>query len=193
MRMNYLVLVNKNKKIPDDYDISNHLVKIQNHYDKDHYYLIEENAYKMFEELRSDLLKNDNIRIELTSAYRSIERQQDIWNQFLELYGEEYNKTHVAVPGYSEHHTGLCLDIGVVINDELIDDIKLYDYDDINRVIISKLSKYGFILRYPEGKEDKTGYKYETWHFRYLNDIEIAKYIMDHNLCLEEYLEERCD
>jgi LAS superfamily LD-carboxypeptidase LdcB len=115
--MNYLVLVNKNIKIPDDYDISDHLVKIQNHYDKDHYYLIEENAYKMFEELRSDLLKNDNIRIELTSAYRSIERQQDIWNQFLELYGEEYNKAHVAVPGYSEHHTGLCLDIGIVINE----------------------------------------------------------------------------
>ena len=57
------------------------------------------------------------------------------------------------------------------------------------KIVADNAWKYGFIVRYPKGKEKITGYGYEPWHLRYIDDIEIAKYIYDNNLCLEEYLE----
>ena len=152
---------------------------------------IEKQALISFNKLRNALLE-ENIIINLDSCYRSVKRQQEIWDEFTEKYGEEYTKTYVAVPGYSEHHTGLAIDValekdGTVIydNDEMIAEKEIF------AKVHEKLADYGFILRYKEGKEETTGYGYEPWHFRYVGSEKVAKEIMDNDLTLEEYLENK--
>ena len=94
------------------------------------------------------------------------------------------------MPGYSEHHTGLALDLYLVIDGKdvyLNED--MVEYPEIWAKIHEKLGKYGFILRYLEGKEAITGYSYEPWHIRYVNDAKIASEIMEKGITLEEYLD----
>ncbi len=93
------------------------------------------------------------------------------------------------MPGYSEHHTGLAIDIcvvkdGVIINDndDMIAEKELF------AKIHEKLADHGFILRFPEGKDDITGYAYEPWHFRYVDSPEIAKEITEKGITFEEYM-----
>ena len=96
----------------------------------------------------------------------------------------------MAVPGYSEHHTGLAIDIKLVVGDKVIyDNDEMIAQREIFAKIHAKLAKYGFILRYLEGKDDITGYSYEPWHLRYIDSPEIAKKITDEGLTLEEYLQ----
>ncbi|MBQ6163213.1 MAG: M15 family metallopeptidase [Clostridia bacterium] len=184
--IDYLVLVNKQNKLPDDWEETVDLAEGTNSLDET--YLVERKALAQFELLRADLLK-DGIDIELDSTYRSVKRQQEIWDEFEAEKGLEYAQTYVAVPGYSEHHTGLAIDVclikdGVVIsdNDDMIAEKEIF------AEIHKRLADYGFILRYLEGKEDVTGYGYEPWHFRYIDSPEIAHEIMDGGLTLEEYL-----
>ena len=82
---------------------------------------------------------------------------------------------YVAVPGYSEHHTGLALDLYL-------------ESMDVWAKIHAKLPEFGFILRYPEGKEDITGYAYEPWHVRYVG-MDTAEEITSRGITLEEYLD----
>ena len=130
--------------------------------------------------------------IELDSTYRTVATQQEIWDEFLEEYGEEYTKKYVAVPGTSEHHTGLAIDVKIVKEGEIVaDNDEMTAEKEIFSKIHSKLAKYGFILRYPEGKEETTGYGAEVWHFRYIDNPEIAKEIMNKGITLEEYLQKK--
>ena len=182
----YTILVNKDHMLPENWFKSIHLVTVED-FEGGHPHQVERETLEKFYELREALLQ-EGITIELDSCYRSIEDQQDIWDRFTEEYGEEYVKKYVAVPGYSEHHTGLAIDIclvkdGVTIdeNDDMIAEKEIF------AVIHSKLADYGFILRYPEGKEDITGYSYEPWHFRYVGYAEFAHMIMDNGITLEEY------
>ena len=129
------------------------------------------------------------MKLELDSAYRSIAEQQAIWDDFEKKYDEEYTKTHVAVPGFSEHQTGLALDLYFTIDGkDIYENEDLVKYTDIWDVIHARLAKHGFILRYLQGKKDITGYAYEPWHIRYLDDPAVAEEIMDRNVTLEEYL-----
>ena len=108
-------------------------------------------------------------------------------------YGSEYAAKTVATPGYSEHHTGLALDLyfrldgkDIYYNEDMV------KYPEIWEKIHAKLAKYGFILRYPEGKENITGYSYEPWHIRYIDDVNIAKEIMSQpGFTLEEWLNDK--
>ena len=109
--------------------------------------------------------------------------------RFVQQYGEEYANQIVAPPGRSEHHTGLAIDLSIKIdgqydknNNEINKHIKNY------QAIVPYLSQYGFILRYPEDKEDKTKIAYESWHWRYVGE-ENAKRMNELNMCLEEYVE----
>lgn len=189
--IDYLALVNKQNKLPDDWESTVELVEVKNAYDED--IKVEKKAYEKYLELKEDLAK-DGITIELDSAYRSVQRQQDLWDEWSAdpEKGPEYVKKYVAVPGYSEHHTGIAIDICLRINGELV-----YENEDMIKEkelfakIHEKLSKYGFILRYLEGKDDITGYSYEPWHFRYIDSPEIAKEIMDKGLTFEEYLQNK--
>ena len=107
---------------------------------------------------------------------------------FEEEYGRAYCEKYVGVPGYSEHHTGLAIDVclikdGKVIddNDEMIAEVEIFSK------VYALLSDYGFILRYMKGKEDITEYSYEPWHFRYVG-IKAAKKMFQKGITLEEYL-----
>ncbi len=107
-------------------------------------------------------------------------------------YGEDYVKTYVAVPGYSEHHTGLAIDVCLDIYGKRVNDNdEMIAQKEIFEKIWAHLADYGFILRYPEGKEDITDYGFEPWHFRYIDDVEAAKEIMEKGITFEEYLNQQ--
>ena len=184
---NYLILVNKKHKLPDDYESKVNLIYATNSFGN-RTFQIEKTTYEFFDELRKELLSNNSIQIELDSVYRSVARQQEVWDEFMKEYGEEYTKKYVAVPGYSEHHTGLAVDICLVVDGRIIDNNdEMIAQTEIFKVIHSKLADHGFILRYLEGKESITGYNYEPWHFRYVGE-KYAKEIQSKNITLEEYL-----
>jgi D-alanyl-D-alanine carboxypeptidase len=188
-KIDYLVLVNKQNKLPDDWEEKVELVDVKTGLDET--YKVEKKAAEAYQKLKEDLA-NDGVVIELDSTYRSVASQQELWDTWMVEYGEEYVRKYVAVPGYSEHHTGLALDIKLVVGDKVIyDNDEMIAEREIFAKIHAKLAKYGFILRYLENKDDITGYSYEPWHLRYIDDPEIAKEIMDKNLTLEEYLENK--
>ena len=189
-KTDYMVLVNKQSKLPENWEDTIELVDVYTGLDET--YQVEKKAAEAYSKLRDDLRENDHVIIELDSTYRTVARQQEIWDNFLKEYGEEYTKKYVAVPGTSEHHTGLALDIKIVKEGKIIfDNDEMTAEKEIFAKVHAKLAKYGFILRYPEGKEDVTGYGAEVWHLRYINDSDIAKEIMDKGITLEEYLQNK--
>ena len=182
----YLVLVNKQHRLPEDWEANVQLVETQNAYGET--IKVEKEAFEKYNELKADLAK-EWIEIDLDSVYRSVEKQQQVWDEFEQEKWLEYAQTYVAVPWYSEHHTALALDIvirkdGVLIyeNEDMIAEPEIF------AKIHEKLADYGFILRYLQWKEDITGYGYEPWHLRYVWDVNVAKEIMDKWITLEEYL-----
>lgn len=183
--MKYSILVNKNNEIKDSYINKINLVETKNI--KDEIIKVEEKTYEAYKELKK-FLETKNIFIELDSAYRSIEEQQEIIDEFTEKYGTEYVNKFVAPIRTSEHHTGLALDLALIVNNKsLIENEDLFANEDIFLEIHKHLHKFGFILRYPTDKKSITGYDYEPWHIRYIGKIP-AKIIYDNSLTLEEYL-----
>ena len=183
--MNYLVVVNKSNMIEDSYYNNLELVECKDILGDT--ISVEKETYNAYIKLK-EYLKNMNINIELDSAYRSIEEQQEIIDEYTEKYGIEYVNKFVAPIKTSEHHTGLALDIGLIIDDKkYIDNDELFSKEDIYLVIHKYLHKFGFILRYPKDKEDITGYNYEPWHIRYVGK-EVASIIYNNNITLEEYI-----
>ncbi len=184
--IDYLVLVNKENKLPDDWENKLETVTVKNSLGDD--VEVEKEAYDAYLKLK-DALASEGVYVDLDSARRSVAEQQRIWDDFMEKYGEVYTKRTVAVPGYSEHHTGLALDLYLNIDGE---DVYLNEdmvtYPEIWEKIHEKLAENGFILRYLEGKEAITGYGYEPWHIRYVGSIDIAKEITDKGITFEEYL-----
>ena len=185
-RLDYLVLVNKENKLPKGWELSLDIVRITNSVGDE--VEIDRAAYDAYLKL-SKALSDEGIHVELDSAYRSVEAQQKIVEDFTKKYGEDYVKQYVAVPGYSEHHTGLALDLYLIVDGKTVyENEDLVTYPEIWAKIHAKLADYGFILRYPEGKEEITGYSYEPWHIRYVGSESTAKFITEHDMTLEEYL-----
>lgn len=128
----------------------------------------------------------------ICSSYRSWERQTALFEKQVEkqqntglTYEEAYEqaKTVVAYPGTSEHQTGLAADI-VATSHQLLDDSQADTAEQ--QWLMNNCWKYGFILRYPLGKSEYTSIIYEPWHYRYVGR-EVAQYITENGLCLEEY------
>ena len=126
----------------------------------------------------------------LTSCYRSYQYQEDNFRRVCinngVADGKDKNGFYITMPaGCSEHQSGLCADI----IDKWRTPLRSADLRDIPLEVwlAEHCQDYGFILRFPEGKEDLTGVMYEPWHFRYVG-VDAAKYIMENNLCLEEFL-----
>ncbi len=196
----YLVLVNKQHKLPDDWESTVELEDATNtipagvELNEDNDYLaadvfrVENKALHAFRELQAALAEQ-GVVILLDSTYRSVARQEELWSEFEEEYGPEYTQNTVAVPGTSEHHTGLAIDVCIVKNGVIINEnADMIAEREIFSKIHAGLADYGFILRFPEDGKKFTGYDYEPWHFRYVGSPETAHKIMDKGLTLEEYL-----
>ncbi len=121
----------------------------------------------------------DNINIYCSSGFRSYETQRQIYNNYVAMDGQAKADTYSARPGHSEHQTGLAIDCNI------IDDSFTGTPEAI--WLENNCHKYGFIVRYPKGKDHITGYKYEPWHIRYIG-VEKATAVYNSGLCLEEYL-----
>jgi len=165
------MLVNKNFSVSEDFEPKD-LVEAGNGF-----YLNQE-AYDAFLQMQ-EAARTDGLSIEINSAYRSVAEQKEIMNSQCRSYGESYCESHVAVPGFSEHHTGLALDIKSTNS-------AVFEYSKEFNWVIEHAADYGFILRYPEDKEDITRYSYEAWHFRYLGK-DLAQKVKDSGLSYEEY------
>lgn len=121
------------------------------------------------------------------SGWRSREEQQKIWDDSLEENGISFTQKYVAVPGHSEHQTGLAIDLG--LRQEPLDFIcPAFPDSGICRIFREKAAGHGFILRYPAGKEKITGIAHEPWHFRYVG-IPHAEIMEREGLVLEEYID----
>lgn len=192
--IDYMVLVNKQNLLPEGWEEALEVTTITNSVGDE--VQVESKAYEAYcalkEQVEKDLegYEKGEVRFELDSAYRTVEAQQKIWDDFVSEKGEDYARTYVAVPGTSEHHTGLALDLYFTIDGkEVYENDDLFQYPDIWEAVHARLPEYGFILRFPEGRESITGYAYEPWHIRYVDDPEIAREITESGLTLEEYLD----
>ena len=183
----YMVLVNKKAKLKPDFIKTVKLENIKNTSGED--IQVETMALRAFNDLRDDLKAKKNITIGIDSAYRSIERQKELMKEFTEQYGAKYAKETVAEPGTSEHHTGLAIDLVPKVDGKwLIENEDMMKQKEVFKEIHKMLPEYGFILRYPKGKEKVTGYSYEPWHLRYVGDKKVAKEIYCKGITFEEYL-----
>ena len=172
------ILVNKYISLPKDY-VPNNLATISNEYANSGKELVYE-AKEKFEKMAREA-KQEGFTIRAISAYRSYTYQENLYNGYLKKDTKEQVDTYSARPGYSEHQTGLVVDVdNTQVSFENFENTKEFTWMQENAHL------FGFILRYPKGKEDITGYTYESWHYRYVGEI-IAKYIYEHEITLDEY------
>lgn len=159
--INGILMVNKDYALPKTYDPK-----------------VNKEAYKALVKMQSDasLLGLD---LSLVSGYRSYEVQDALFKKYALKDGEEKANTYSAKPGHSEHQTGLAFDIGSVD--------KSFENTSEAKWIEQNAHLYGFIVRYPKGKTDITGYIYEPWHVRYLG-VDTATKVKESGLTLEEYV-----
>lgn len=183
-----LLIVNKENKLFKEYIPKNlTLVKtvIPGSVEVDRkIYLVDEVAQNWVKLKR--YMKQKGYNIDISSGYRSYEYQEKLIEKFIQKKGLEETLKIAAMPGTSEHQTGLCLDYEKFYyeNGKIMSSL---NESDIEFKIVKNIAhKYGFILRYPKGKEDITGYKYEPWHLRYVGK-KIAKEIYESDITLEEY------
>lgn len=178
LNKNY-ILVNKYTYLPSNY-VPNDLILLDRSYSRDNMYLVKEAAIS-FKKMYTAAIK-DGYKIRIMSSYRSYEYQRDLYDKYVKIDGKKEADAYSARPGFSEHQTGLCVDIDDgVINYQLFEKSRSYLWMKKNSY------KYGFIERYPKNKENITGYSYESWHYRYVGK-EIAKYIHQNNITLDEYV-----
>lgn len=177
----YLILVNKKNPLNLDYEPEN-LVKPNVKFLSDtseESRQMDEKAARALEEL-FQRAKKENITLLGSSAYRSYRSQVKVLNDEISSKGVNYANKYVAKPGKSEHQSGLSIDV--------TNESRCFDKTSPEaKWLANNAYRFGFILRYPEGKEDITGYNYEPWHIRYVGK-DAAKDIYERNITLEEYL-----
>lgn len=176
-----LIVANYENILPEDFE-----VELSN-IDKDRQF--DSRAIKYLKQMMDDM-RNDGItNIWVQSAYRSVKSQKKLYDNSINKYikqgkskeeAEELTLKYINKPGASDHNLGLAVDFNYV--EEEFEEMKGYKWLQKNA------DKYGFILRYPKGKEEVTGIKYEPWHWRFVGE-EHAKKINELNMCLEEYVE----
>ena len=182
--MDYSILVNKTNPIPQNYNVE--LVSYDSKYKNN--ILVEKVTLENFKLLKEEASKF-RIEIDIESAYRTHEYQQMLVDSLIKEKGSLYASKYIAMPRHSEHETGLALDICVYINGNCLIE---HDINDLKETkwLHNNAYRFGFILRYPKDKQYITEYNYEQWHFRYVGK-ELAKYIYDNNLTLEEYYKKK--
>ncbi len=173
-----LILVNKYNYLTEDY-LPKNLEPIDIAYARSGMQLVSE-ARSAFEILSEDA-KKEGMNIIAMSSYRSYDYQVNLYDNYVATDGKEAADTYSARAGYSEHQTGLAVDVyNKVLPYTSFEETEEFNWMQENAY------KYGFILRFPKDKVNITGYQYESWHYRYVGK-EAAKYIHNHDLTLEEY------
>ena len=172
------ILVNKYNYLTEDY-VPENLQTVDKKYSSKTLQLVDY-AKEAFEEL-SEAASKENYTVLAMSSYRSYQYQYNLYNRYVSTDGVEAADTYSARPGYSEHQTGLAVDVYNGKEDFTnFEKTKEYNWMQDNAY------KFGFILRFPKDKENETGYEFESWHYRYVG-LEVAKYIKEHNISFEEY------
>ena len=142
-------------------------------------------AAEAFNQL-SEVAAKEGYEIIVTTAYRSYQFQTTLYNNYVKRNGQQKADTFSAQPGKSEHQTGLAADVSSPsVGYQLTED---YIHTPEGKWLNDNAYKFGFIIRFPKGKESITGYMYEPWHIRYVGKT-AAKEIFNEGFTLEEYLE----
>ncbi|MBR3661499.1 MAG: M15 family metallopeptidase [Bacilli bacterium] len=179
---NILMLINKYNYVTNTF-IPNDLVLVES-FSKEDMFLNRECKDAFIKMAHDAEALGYNIRA--ISTYRTIDYQENLYNNYVKNDGLEKADTYSARPGYSEHHTGLAIDIdNKVLSFNNFENTKEFNW------MMDNAYKYGFILRYPKDSSI-TGYIYEPWHYRYVG-LEVANYIHEHNITFEEYYYEFID
>lgn len=142
--------------------------------------IIKPELVQMFEDA-----KTNNLDLIMNSGFRSSKLQSFYYNNYVKNSGEAAANRFSAKPGYSEHQSGLALDISYASRKCYLD--VCFAQTDAGKWLAQHAHEYGFILRYPDGKESITGYQFEPWHFRYVGK-DVAKAVFDKQTTYEEYL-----
>jgi len=173
-----LVLVNKYFKLPADFNQYN-LVNMNRAYtvNDGKQYLLAGVAYEKYVQM-SDAAKKDGLSMRVISAYRTEDYQRNLYNNKVRTIGKVNADNYSARPGHSEHQTGLAVDISSTRG--------TFEYTAEFKWLQKHAHEYGYILRYPRGKEWITGYSYEPWHYRYVG-TDAAKIIYEEGITYEEY------
>mgnify|MGYP002518728592 CR=1 FL=1 len=190
----YLKLANDWNTLPGDYDQSFTAVEYGGGLSGK---LFDSRAVEALRDmLAAGNAENPALKLQPVSCYRSVALQKSLYQRQVNKYlgqgysqarAEEIAATVVKRPGQSEHNTGLAADLGGSGNYSLEES---FENTAAFRWLIENCADYGFILRFPKGKEAITGVIYEPWHYRYVGK-EAAKEIMEKGICLEEYLEQK--
>lgn len=153
------LLVNKHNKLRDGYEPYSLVTSLSG-------ILLTPETDKALSEMADDAAA-EGLNLQACSGYRSFEKQESLYNQYVEDYGQDYADRYSARPGYSEHHTGRAIDL--ISPQGIMDD---FESTPECTWVHENAYKYGFILRYPKGYENVTGYSYEPWHITYVgNDV----------------------
>ncbi len=179
----YLVLVNKFYYLPEDYeraDIEPVSLQYAYHNNKAATIVIEN-----FEIMRQDVEDELGVHLMVNSSYRPYSDQEEIYNEYKKK-SLKYADSYAARPGHSEHQTGLSIDLTSLEHPYINSTEDSFDKSAEYEWLKNNCHKYGFILRYPEGKDYITGYSTESWHFRYVG-VEAATQIYEENITFDEY------
>lgn len=175
-----LIVVNRWNELPEDYEVE--LTELSNGQ------MVDSRIYPYLQEM-FDAARTEDVYPVVREGYRTAEEQQEILDDKIQTYinqgysqsrAEKTAKEWVALPGTSEHQLGIAVDINA--------DKSKCSNEEVYAWLAENAYKYGFILRYPMGKQEITGTSYEPWHYRYVG-IEAAYEINERGICLEEYFE----
>ncbi len=157
-----ILIVNKTYSLPRDYAPG-----------------LNPDAQNAFDIMAADAAM-EGINLFIVSGYRSYDYQESLYNRYVAERGVEQADAVSSRPGHSEHQSGLCMDVNTTE----------FSFEGTPEALwLEKhCAEYGFIIRFPKGKEDITGYEYEPWHIRYVG-FQAAQEIMAKDICLEEYLD----
>lgn len=193
----YLIIVSKNEPLtPEREEWLKENFEYVSYTDEDGESCMEVETFRAYTALVQLMKKKHHIIVDSHSAWRSIATQEKVYNDLSKKHTQEWMKTHVALPGESEHHTGLAFDLRYkfAIVPEVIRSgantvaKKLGIQKKVFKVIENEAVQFGLVKRYPANKESITGVKEEDWHFRYVG-VEHAAEMYNSNLCLEEYVQ----
>ncbi|WP_400163363.1 M15 family metallopeptidase [Brevibacillus sp. TJ4] len=126
----------------------------------------------------------DGVKLYAVSGFRSYKTQKSLYESYVQKQGAEHAAAFSAVPGKSEHQTGLAMDVSGADSVTRLE--QSFADTPEGKWLEENCAKFGFVIRYPEGKEDITGYAYEPWHLRYVG-TQIAEEVMEKGITLEEY------